>query len=122
MRTTLFLATNALFACSHQVPDSTTRMSTEARIERLASVACGRYADCEGYGMARMYSSAAVCEHDYKVKALTAWSDCPDGRLNWVNFDACVESVKELTCANEIWNGTLASGMCAAEKVCAANP
>lgn len=107
-----------LGACAHEMSGSTMAINGNERIDKLAEVACDRYAACSGYGNDKEFHAVSDCRQAYRFHAAQAWTDCPQGRMNQASFDACVESVKTLTCSQEIWNGTLASGMCANDKVC----
>ena len=113
------------FGCNSEVADDTPVEATrEQRIDNLANEACGRYEACNGYGTDKQYASAEVCKQEYKTKASEAWpiAKCADNQFDNSNYAICVDSVKQVACTGDIWDGITAVGTCTAEAVCTDGP
>lgn len=117
-----FIAALAFFVgCNSTAADNTALEPTrDQRMDSLASEACGRYDACNGYGASKKFVDAAACKQSYTVKAAEIWpvAACGNGRINNSNYSACVETVKQVACTGDTWDGIVAGGSCSSGKVC----
>ncbi len=121
----LLVVFGGALGCNNEATDDTMVEPTrDQRIDSMANEACARYEACNGYGADKKFASAATCKQEYKTHAAEAWpvAKCSDGKIDNSSYLICVESIKQVACTGDIWDGIVAAGNCTAAKVCTDAP